>query len=240
MFTHSHTPNNNNNKKQHFHTKALYANLLHIQYIWSGGLCEKTLSYITERIRGGFVYPAISQLVRAFVPIPYSILSMRLMLSINILSVCMCRLKALQNQCGVFTACTWFISVNTHIIVFCLLQTNSSHPRFKGCLQAGYCYSTVLTQLVTYHTCTWHAGRRVSKPLCDCVNWYCHQLRFLEVFMVVCRVNTIIRVWPSSNRQTVINKTFREGTQQRFAINIRKKKGLFQITSGSGDYRCKF
>lgn len=82
-----------------------------------------------------------------------------------------------------------------HIIHLCE-NTHNCFPSFtklihhaNDALQAGYCYSAVHTQLVTYHTCSWHAGHRVTKSLCHCVNWYRHQLRFLEVFMAVCRVN---------------------------------------------------
>lgn len=166
------------------------------------------------------IYAVLSQLVCVFVPMSCSIISTSIILSINSLSVYMYFLKELHYLCVVCKA-------------------NSSHLWFKGWRQPRYCYSTVPTQLVTYHTRTWQAGHRVTTLLCHCVNWYC-QLRFLEVFMDVCRVNkhdhqslTLI------NRHNVINKSFWEVTNQRLTINIIKKKKKKALSDNIREWGCK-
>lgn len=137
----------------------------------------------------------ISVLVRAFVFIPYS-------------------------TCTAWTGSMWCFRYLLIIHVHAFYKDDPSNPLSKTWLKAGYCcycYYTVLTQLVTYHKRV--SCYRVIMSLCKpMLPFWKQPCLFAE------SINTIIRVWPSSKKQTDINKTFREGTNPEILHKHKKKK----------------
>lgn len=99
-------------------------------------IMKSTITY-NYKIQWICFYPAVSQLASAFVLIPYSFYKYLVCLHAP--------LESSAKPVWCFHFSIWFISVNTHIIIFCHLQSGAPCSLFKTWLQDSYCRTTRLT-----------------------------------------------------------------------------------------------